>query len=212
MATSTLDSFSAFSIVDSSWHYADYFQSLNYSLQLEIERRIKEIKGQDCNYDVNIRFEREHNALRTHFFYIIQIRKEEKYDNIKNILNAFAFTLKSKNTHDYDCTLQELLQEFHDLLDGIAEKLILAEELFDRYNLHLNEDMKGIEIEVRKNNDKIEYRLTKTPLYDYIANGIDMAVYNHVTAENQKDELVSLIVDNWMTLDEIITTINLVNE
>ena len=208
MATSTLDSFGAFSIVDSPWHYADYFQSLSYSLQLEIEREIKKIKGQDCNYDVNIRFEREYNALQPHFFYIIQVRKKGEYD----IFNAFVFTLKSKDTHDHDCTLQELLQEFRDLLDGIVEKLILAEELFDRYNLHLNEDMEGIEIEVRKNNDKIEYRLTKTPLYDHIANNVDMSIYDHVTTRNQKDGLVSLIVDNWMTLDEIITIINLVNE
>ena len=214
MATSTLDYSSVFPVIDTPWHYADYFQSLNYSLQLEIERKIKEIKGQDYNYDVNIRFDRECNVLRPHFFYVIQVRKEEKekYSNVGNILSSFVFTLKSKISHDHDCSLQELLQEFHDLLDGFVEKLLLAEELFDRYNLHLNEDMEGIDIEVRKNNDRVEYRLSKTPLYNHIANDIDMAVYNHVTAGNQKDGIVSLIVDNWMTLEEIITTINLVNE
>ena len=214
MATSTLDYSSVFPVIDTPWHYADYFQSLNYSLQLEIERKIKEIKGQDYNYDVNIRFDRECNVLRPHFFYVIQVRKEEKekYSNVGNILSSFVFTLKSKISHDHDCSLQELLQEFHDLLDGFVEKLLLAEELFDRYNLHLNEDMEGIDIEVRKNNDRVEYRLSKTPLYNHIANDIDMAVYNHVTAGNQKDDIVSLIVDNWMTLEEIITTINLVNE
>jgi len=193
-------------------HDNSFIQRMNDILSNELIRKMKEIRGQSEHYNVNIRFEREYNALRPHFFYIIQIRKEEKYDNIKNILNSFVFTLKSKNPHDNDCTLQELLQEFHDLLDGFVEKLILAEELFDRYNLHINEDMEGVEIDVRKNNNRIEYKLTKTPLYNHITNDIDMAEYNHVTAENQKDGLVSLIVDNWMTLDEIKTAIDLVYE
>ena len=215
MATSTLDYSSVFPVIDTPWHYADYFHSLNYSLQLEIERKIKEIKGQDYNYDVNIRFDRECNVLRPHFFYVIQVRKEEKekYSNVGNTLGTFVFTLKSKVSHDHDCDLQELLQEFHDLLDGFVEKLLLAEELFDRYNIHINEDMEGIDIEVRKVDGKTEYRLTKTSDYQLIADSTkEWAGYNHVAACNQKDGIVSLIVDNWMTLDEIITTINLVNE
>lgn len=200
--------------MDAPWHYTEYFNSLNYSLRTEIERKIKETTGRDNRYEVDIRFEREPNRLSPHFFYQIQVKSTKKQEeDYATYSSHFVFVLKSKESHHHDCTLQEILKEFSDLLDGFAEKLILAEELLDRYNIHINEDMEGVNIEVRKVDGKTEYRLTKTPDYQLISeNTAEWAGYYHITACNQKDELVSLIVDNWMTLDEIITTINLVNE
>ncbi len=214
MAISNLDFPYVSDVIDAPWHYAEYFHSLNYALQSEIEKKIKETTNKDNKYEVDIRFEREPNKLSPHFFYQIQVKSIKKQEaDYATYSNHFVFVLKSKESHHHDCTLQEILKEFSDLLDGFAEKLILAEELFDRYNIHINEDMEGIDIEVRKVDGKTEYRLTKTPNYQLIADSTtEWADYNHLTACNQKDGLVSLIVDNWMTLDEIITTLSLVNE
>ena len=123
------------------------------------------------------------------------------------------FTLSSKEPHFHDATLKELLYEFGDLLDGFVEKLLLAEELFDRYNIHINEDMDGIDIEVDGEGYDAKYKLTKTPQYEktMIETSTDPMVYK-ISAKNTKDHLISLIVDDWMTLDEMKTVIDLVYE
>ena len=200
-------------------HYADFFKAMNFQLEDEITKKIKKIKGIDegSKYNVEINFDRDYNQLRPKFYYIIQVKKtvftgDSHYGNIDEY-EHFMFTLSSKKPHDHDATLKELLYEFGDLLDGFVEKLLLAEELFDRYNIHINEDMDGIDIEVDGEGYDAKYKLTKTPQYEktMIETSTDPMVYK-ISAMNTKDHLVSLIVDDWMTLDEMKTVIDLVYE
>lgn len=201
--------------------YSDFFNAMDSQLEDEITRKIKKIKGMDENsrYKVNIRLETECNKLRPKFYYIIQVRKIYEDDNSScggtcgGIEEHFIFTLSSKKPYDHDVTLKELLYEFGDLLDGFVEKLLLAEELFDRYNIHINEDMDGIDIEVDGEGYDAKYKLTKTPQYEktMIETSTDPMAYK-ISAMNTKDHLVSLIVDDWMTLDEMKTVIDLVYE
>ena len=200
-------------------HYCSFFQNINDRLADEITKKIKKIKGIDegSKYNVEINFDRDYNQLRPKFYYIIQVKKtvftgDSHYGNIDEY-EHFMFTLSSKKPHDHDATLKELLYEFGDLLDGFVEKLLLAEELFDRYNIHINEDMDGIDIEVDGEGYDAKYKLTKTPQYEktMIETSTDPMVYK-TSAMNTKDHLVSLIVDDWMTLDEMKTVIDLVYE
>lgn len=193
----------------SPMHCADFFKAMDSHLEDEITRKIKDIKGIDENskYKVNIRFEKEYNKLWPKFYYIIHVKKttstgDSYYGNIYE--RHFMFTLSSKKPHNCDVTLKEILHEFGDLLDGFVEKLLLAEELFDRYNIHINEDMDGIDIEVDGEGYDAKYKLTKTPQYE--------KTMIETNTTNTKDHLVSLIVDDWMTLDEIKTVIDLVYE
>lgn len=200
-------------------HYADFFKAMNFRLEDEITKKIKKIKGIDegSKYNVEINFDRDYNQLRPKFYYIIRVKKtvftgDSHYGNIDEH-EHFMFTLSSKNPHDHDVTLKELLYEFGDLLDGFVEKLLLAEELFDRYNIHINEDMDGIDIEVDGEGYDAKYKLTKTPQYEktMMETSTDPMVYK-ISAKNTKDHLVSLIVDDWMTLNEMKTVIDLVYE
>ena len=197
--------------------YSDFFNAMDSQLEDEITRKIKKIKGIDENsrYKVTIRLETECNKLRPKFYYIIQVQKIVSSDDPSygGIEEHFIFTLSSKKPYDHDVTLKELLYEFGDLLDGFVEKLLLAEELFNRYNIHINEDMDGIDIEVDGEGYDAKYKLTKTPQYEktMVETSTDPMVYQ-VGAMNTKDHLVSLIVDDWMTIDEMKTVIDLVYE
>lgn len=197
--------------------YSDFFNTMDSQLEDEITRKIKKIKGidEDSRYKVTIRLETECNKLRPKFYYIIQVQKIVSSDDPSygGIEEHFIFTLSSKTPHDCDTTLKEILHEFGDLLDGFVEKLLLAEELFNRYNIHINEDMDGIDIEVDGEGYDAKYKLTKTPQYEktMIETSTDPMVYQ-VGAMNTKDHLVSLIVDDWMTIEEMKTVIDLVYE
>ena len=82
--------------------------------------------------------------------------------------------------------------EFSYLLNNIAEKQLLAEELFENFILHLNEDMEGVDIEVKNKNGQIKYKITRTPRYYKIANeSIKTSHIYHVSATNTKDDIVS---------------------
>ena len=201
---------------ENPFHQADFFRALDYQLKQEIQSQLKGMRGEEDEhaYHVSIRFDRDYNSLNPKFYWTIQIRKQKykEYAWDDETVGVYTFTLTSKRAFTHDAKLKDLVIEFSDLLDNIAEKQLLAEELFENFDLHLNEDMEGVDIEVKnEENGQIKYKITRTPRYYKIAEeSIKTSNLYRVSATNTKDDIVSLIADDWMTLEEIKTTLSLV--
>jgi len=186
------------SIVYDNSHAADFFRVLEHSIKQSIIQKLQIVdlgKKESYDYNVHVKFDTDRNSLSPRFYFYVQIDKLKitGYDWNRKYISKNNFNLVTEKMNLPDITPERVLEETEKQIQKMIYKFILVDMLFEKLNLNMDDYGIGINIDIKKEDDKVEYRLSKTAGYKY----------------NSK---VETLVDNWMTLEEIKAIVEIINE
>lgn len=186
------------SIAYDNSYAADFFRVLENSIKQSIIQKLQIVepgKKESYDYNVHVKFDTDINTLTPRFYFHVQIDKLKitGYDWSREYISKNNFNLVTEKMNLPDITPEKVLEETEKQIQKMIYKFILVDMLFEKLNLNMDDYGIGINIDIKKEDDKVEYRLSKTAGYKY----------------NSK---VETLVDNWMTLEEIKAIVEIINE
>jgi len=192
-------------------YYFQYFRTFGSRLQQQLENAMYKLKGQMDKYTVDVRLEKNYNTLSCEYYYVVSVKRETPHEDFRLTDNTFfCHTLETDDPLRQDKSLEGIIEDFKIQCKYLAEKQLLLEIFLDDYGISMEDDLQGIRILAQEEDGEIKYKLIKTPKY-YAVKEIkkDATKYWEKCSSDSKDYLEFLFDNDWMTMDELKTTIGL---